>query len=334
MMDREEQTQEKNTQVVESYTVEEVAQLLHLAESTIYKYAKEGLLEEVHDPFLKYKMSRKRVFTKESVLRLKETLEQSSSEGYLNFNTFCQRLNMSPYKMRNLLAEYKITLKQGRHGLHKRYVVTPEVEHQILDILESDERYARDLFFNKKLDIALYQAFQDPQRAVYRVTRNKGWGFFMPMGFVPFEEAVSRHQLTPVYNIHQPLKHGTYSIELRFPLDDLSTIFPLIDVLYETIGIENLQMYRIKDTLRFKLKNNQWAITNTESFKVIENYIQEGELHIQDGMITTISTDKRLSVRLTNGVYQQLRKYSEQHKFDENQAVNQILKSYFANLDK
>lgn len=177
-----------------SYTKKEVAELLGIAESTVYSLARQGKLEVIPDP---HRIRRSTQYTFNSVQTLMNERNVGKNTGK-SVRDFAIEIGVAKNKIYPLLQEMHLEVETvSLSEVRKQYYLPIETQNILREhFQQSNYRGSRNDFYSKELDVALYQSFTSENGQTLRVTCNKEleWGFYLTSGnWIGYKEAVDAY---------------------------------------------------------------------------------------------------------------------------------------------
>lgn len=301
---------------VETYTIQQVMELLDVSRKTVYNLAEKGHLQIIEYP---YHTSFQRRYTKSSVAQYLENREK-----YVPIIKIANEFGVIKQKVFNLAITNNLPYSIDEiHFKRKTAVVTKEVANQLRTLLENKETTVdtsrkSDFVYN---GYALYQPFIATDGAFYRLfvdenDSRKKWGFYVNNTFLPFA-AARKSNFEPVYHLSdQPAIKSSYAVFECVSYDNNTRHF--LDLLYQQVGIRNLYVHQlpggklgihVKDAVLIIEENTDSKLSSSwieQSIVSGEAYIEGNELHINGShkiyskymSIKTIRTIEQLAAEL------------------------------------
>lgn len=315
---------------LETITVKEAALELNLSESTIYNYVKDGILQEKNSELLNDKIR----ITKASVQQLSNNAKEHLGESGISLNLFAKRMNITKSRLQQLIEAHDIPIQKIKHGKREQYYITNEIQETIYNILLQSEHFPKTPFFNSRKNIALYQAFTSKvNHNTYRIERiDNVWGIRTPTGILPFEIAESRYELIPNYSLRQRIRNAHNSVTIRLGLQH-EHFYALIDTLYATFGIDNLQFqYASDQELLVFVKATTYKLqTQQEQILFINNYLEGGSVTVEGQNISVKSFDSTFTVTISYEQIQTLTKLARESNLTEKKYLEALIKNHLIN---
>lgn len=317
----------------ETYTASQAAQMLGVTRQTIYKYGKEGILEEIKYP---HNLSIRKVYTKESVKRLIEKLTtQESDNNRISITQLSKEWNIERNKLYNIIKSNQLPYVVDReHFSRPTTVISLEVKNRIEEILKEQQsrpslKHAKLDFSKPNCNIAIYQKFFDGNGEVRRIIRKVEngkvhWGFLVSDGFLPYKKAINYGYRT-AYPLSQTpaTKNNGYS-KFKVPKYEAIT-FDFLDFLYQECGINNLYIEDLNQSeMNIHVKENEILITPAGlpfTDEWLNEHIIEGEISITESSIIFGSNRKYTTVSMQVDIYTKLQEIAIEKKCSMNELI-------------
>ncbi|MED3709532.1 hypothetical protein P4502_09870 [Peribacillus frigoritolerans] len=116
--------------------------------------------------------------------------------------------------------------------------------------------------------------------------------------WLPFDEGIKEYQLKPVYPIHQSnLEYKGY-VQLEIPKDAV-VLYPFVDYLYETWGMENMRLREQDHTILLFIRAGERPLTTKGFFAVnILPFLIKGDTYNEEGHLIFRSSYRKTSLEL------------------------------------
>ncbi|MES1042581.1 helix-turn-helix domain-containing protein [Peribacillus simplex] len=314
---------------VEWYTQKEVADLLGVSKATVYHYGKQKKIIKILDPHRLHKEAR---YQKAEVDRL--VSEKHSLPTGMSPNDVAKKLGLSVQSVYKYIQDGSIKAKAVPYGDERTiYVISETAYEEAAELLKPSEsqRPKRFEYYQSSQDIVLFQKFHSSKVPEARVIRNKDneWGFYLPniQKWLPFEEGLREYQLKPVYPIHQSTLENKGYIQLEIPKDAV-VLYPFLDYLYETWGMENIRLREQDHTILLFIRAGERSLT-TKSFNVADilPFLTKGEIYNEEGILILRSSYRKTSLELPIDLLESMTKLAEQEGISMSKWVEQKLSS-------
>lgn len=325
-----------------TYSLTEVCELLNVAESTVYSYARKGDIESAPNPYNVNPSARYIKSTVDAYIASQKA-EQGIIQGK-KIKELVEQLKIPRQRLVGLIEKHHIPVHKIVHK-GRPLILIPEESaedlEKIVAALPQKNKQAKSDFYLPSHDLALYQFVKDSEGKLCRVKRDFGiWGleyetvnfetYFQPLFDVDGTLAV---KVEAVYPIHkETFKSQGYA---HFKVSEEETeLYPWIDYFYTHFGIENLYIDDSeKDFISLYIKQHRLDLTLAPLPSAIEDFkeiaLQEGDVvHILDELFIIPST-RRISAMISLTNYTQLKQIEETEHRELSDVLNGILTEYF-----
>lgn len=314
----------------ESYTTQEVANILGVSKVTVYQYAKQGKIRKIIDPFKnvnKTRYVRKEVDELVEARRLKQT--------GISVSEAAQKLCVTKQKIYSLIKDGILEAQEIYiSDDSKRLVIQEEhLEHAKKWLEEQkNRRAAKWEFYDRDYDIALYQMFESKDGQGYRLMKNdKGdWGFYLPPHtWISYKEAVKTMFVAPNYSIHQKtLRSSKFYVDFTLPRDNPSS-YVIIDAFYIAAGVENLRIREELDTILVSIKEGKYEVPEgyQGQLEIMEG-VRCGECLEKDGQIVICSNYKRQYFDLPGKYVEEILLEAGNQQLTQHELLEKIIAEY------
>lgn len=313
-------------------TVKEAAETLHLSESTIYNYVKDGILKATESPF-----ADKIRITMESIQQFQQKNNEEIEGPGISLNSLAKRMNITKARLQKIIEAHNIHIPKTMHGKREQYQISDEIQEQIYKILLESNHFPKTPFFNSRKNIALYQAFTSKiNQNVYRIERvDDTWGIRTPSGILPFENAKARYELVPNYSLRQRVRNSISTVTIRLPLDN-EYFYTLIDTIYATFGMDNIQFKYFKDQeLWIFVKASTYKLqTPKEQVLLMNNFLDDGIITIDNHNITLSSFDITVTVTLSKDLIPKFNTLTKQSNLTYKQYIEKLIKEHLSQANE
>ena len=304
----------------EWYTQQEAAELLNVSKATIYHYSKQGKIRKIPDPRRYHREAR---YYKEEIDQM--VMEREQQPKGLSPSDVANKLGLSVQSVYKYIQEGTINALEVPYGDERfHYVITNEDFEKAKAILKPTgvSRIRRAEYYDSAHDIGLFQLFHTQMNLHARVMKNDKhqWGFFLQnyQKWVELEEGIQRYGLKPAYSIHQSNLESKGHVYLRVPKDE-DILYPFIDYLYKTWGIENAGIRDRANAVFISIKAGARPLPQSFSFEQLIPFIQEGTIDSDGALLVLESGYRKTSVELPVEMLNTIRQLAEQ----ENQTMSE-----------
>lgn len=312
------------------YTKQQVADLLGIANVTVYNYAKQNKIRKVPDPHHAMREAR---YYKEEVDALVEQRKQAQVEGY-STSDVSKDLGISQQKIYQLIDDHQLKVHKVPYGDERiRYVIPEETLSWIKYEIErtAPTRGIRSEFYDSTLDISLYQLFTSSERAESRVVRNsdREWGFYSSSHtWIPYADAIKQFKYTPAYSIHRPSLKASGYTDFILPKDnEVSYVF--LDFMYRRRGVENIRLREHNDHLALSIKSGPIQVLDVPSAltTTIQSFLEGGAGNVlfEEEEWIFVSGYRKTSIELPVTMLDTLRLLAKKEQITTNELVEQAI---------
>lgn len=301
------------------YTRIEILEKLGISNNRFYTLLKNGKIREIPNPGNSRKRS---LYYAEDVDKLKNEMELYSK--FIMITELAKELDINKARIKRISQLLKIdyiSVQDSIVGKGERILFSQENADNLRHYFKTEEASTlvsktkfsdTSAFYDKELNIALFQLFYSPRTAdqSQRLIKQKGkWGFIEPGNkeFIPCEYAMSHLGYFKEYevNIQSSISETSpLSSQLQFELNVLNEEEMLIlDTLYQISGVNNLRLeahplienhiyvYAVKDTIM--LEEN---ILDQLDLPLWQSVLKRGFLELHGNELFLISPVKRTTV--------------------------------------
>lgn len=318
----------------EWYTQKEVADRLDVSKATVYHYAKQGKIKKISDP---HRLHREARYYKEEVDHM--ALERERYPTGMRPSEVAKQLGLSVQSVYKYIKDGTIKSVEVPFGDERTTYVISEGAFQeakeLLKPLES-ERVRKNEYYDSHNDIALFQYFQSKDSLTARVMKDEkhNWGFYLPyyQKWVEYNEGIEKYGLEPCYGIHiDPFEYKGY-VHINIPTDE-DILYPFIDFIYESWGIENLGIRKHEQSVYISMKAGESPLQNSLSFTLDQliPFVKEGTIEIAEGLFLVQSAYRKTNLELPIKMLDTVKRLAVQENLTMGQwverAINQALKN-------
>lgn len=308
------------------YTKQEVAELLNIAESTVYTLAKKNKIEvEVLPPGV----SRPKRYTQQSVIAFKN--EHQEKPNGLSIHELASKYQVSKQRIYQWIKRLELHTETAIIDKRQCLVLAVADEAILAEALnKKTHKGATTDFYQHLQNIALFQLFKTESGEQYRITRNEQneWGIHVALTneFVLFEEAVTRFGLIPVYTIHQDVIANTTYINFRFPMANRE-VYPFIDQCYANLGVENMHLVVKQSELLLAIKAEHTFLSVCETaIDYLNSHCENAVIEPVDGELQFTLLDKPVTVILREEIHLKLKQLATEENKSFSDIINELLK--------
>ncbi|MFF2590287.1 helix-turn-helix domain-containing protein [Peribacillus butanolivorans] len=314
---------------VEWYTQQEVAGLLGVSKATVYHYAKQKKISKIADP---HRIHREARYEKAEVDQLVN--EKKLHPTGMRPTEVANKLGLSVQSVYKYIQEGVIKAEVVPFGDERTiYVISETAYEEAAGILKPSEsqRPKRFEYYHSSQDIVLFQKFHSSKVPEARVIRNKDneWGFYLAniQKWLPFEEGIREYQLKPVYPIHRSTLEYKGYVQLEIPKDAV-VLYPFVDYLYETWGMENMRLREQDHTIVLFIRAGERPLTTKGFFAAdILPFLIKGDIYNEEGHLIFRSSYRKTSLELPIDLLESMTELAEQEGISMSKWVEQKLSS-------
>lgn len=321
-----------------TYSRQEVADLLGISKVTVYHYAKQKKIIKVPDP---HKVMREAHYFKEEVDKLAEEKNKNKTVGY-STSQLSRKLGVSDQKIYALINENNLHVNKIPYGDERFIYDIPEetanwIEKEL--VRTAPTRGNRSEFYDSNLDVALFQRFSSKDQQSIRLKRNHlgEWGFYSAsLSWIPFEKGINEYGYVADYSIHRPLikVKGKGYTDFILPKNYEYTFF-LLDFIYENRGIENIRLREYDNHLALSVKSGLMQILGPldKRFPIdlLDSFLTNGgagEVLFYEDEWHFISGYRKTSIELPIAMLGNLKKVADQEEQNINEIIEKAIKQY------
>lgn len=311
----------------EWYTQKEVADRLGVSKATVYHYGKQGKIKKIADP---YRLHREARYYKEDVDRL--AMEREQHPTGMRPSEVAKQLGLSVQSVYKYIKDDTIKALEVPFGDERTtYVISEEAFEEAKELLQftESERVRKNEYYESSHDIGLFQLFQSADNLIARVMRNKekDWGFYLPnyQKWVDYEEGIERYALKPCYGIHKdPFEYKGY-VHIKISKGE-DILYPFIDFIYESWGIENLGIREHDLWVHISLKAGEVPLTELPfALEHLLLYVKEGTIEIAEGLVIVRSAYRKTNLELPIKILDKVKQLAEKENMTMSQWVERAI---------
>lgn len=319
------------------YTRKQVAELLGISESTVYRYANEGQIRTVPNP---YSMRNQTIYYSEEVDALaKDRAELNALNEDLTIPQLAKRLGTSRQHIDHFIKTNQLQVKRIQVGNRIRIALPLEtierVTHLYQESLNNSAKYKKHLYYNEKYQIVLFQAFQSLDGRLFRVgVQEDEWGLYDDKNgiFIRYEDAITQSsiQAKPLYSIQsQRTSREANYLLLSLP-KNVEVSWAIFDYFLAAVGIDSISIRQLEHHIELSVKQgiislSNYPFPNEMTVEKINLYLREGELAINDCELFLIGRYQKTSFMVQRNFLQALQHEAEQANMSASDLLNQIL---------
>lgn len=336
------------------YTRMEILEKLGISNNRFYTFLNNGWIREVPNPANSRKSA---LYYAEDVDRLKHQKELYSK--YSMITDLARELDTNKAKIKRVSQRLNInyiSVKDSIVGKGERILFSPEDADKLRYYFATEETRSvgsktnfadTAAFYEKELDIALFQPFFSPRTAEQSqrlIKQNGKWGFIESEHneFIPYEHAMSHLGYFKEYEVSKRKQSNKekettpVSMQLQFELNALNEDdMKILDILYQTTGIHCLRLEA------HPLKDNHIFVYAVKAVVMMEDELLEGldlsywrsrlkrgfiELHANE--LFLISPVKRTTVLFELPIHQQVIERVDALNMTVNDYINKAVENY------
>lgn len=312
------------------YTKEEVAKLLNIAESTVYRYAEQGKIQAEPNP---YRMKKSTRYTKESV----EQFLQSKKADGITVDDLAKKLKISKARIYQLLQQNDdLDIIKIPYGVNNYKYLIPESTQKAISkqLRKKKSKGAKKDFYNSQYNIALFQLFKNDYGKSYRIFKSESneWGLYLngSNNFVDFKTSLEALKIEPSYTLNNrsSLKSNGYG-HFEIPKDESG--FSFIDYFYQHIGINNMFVNEKNETIELFLKEtnipiDKCPLPNDVSLDIITSI--EGDIYIDENNLHILKGHKSITLSLSLPTIKLLQSFVESHDLTASEVTENAILEY------
>ncbi|MCQ6275349.1 helix-turn-helix domain-containing protein [Bacillus sp. V3B] len=317
----------------EWYTQKQVAERLGVSKATVYHYAKQGKIRKIADP---HRLHREARYYKEEVDRLAE--DKKGHPTGMRPSEVAKQLGLSVQSVYKYIKDGTIQAVEVPFGDERTtYVISDEAFQETKELLQSSEtdRVRKSEFYDSTHDISLFQYFQSTDSVAARVMRDEehNWGFYLPyyQKWVEYKEGIEKYGLEPCYGIHADSFDYKGYVHLQIPKGE-DILYPFIDFIYESWGIENLGVREQEQSVYISMKAGEMPIQNSVPFPLDQliPFVQEGTIEMVEDFLLVQSAYRKTNLELPIKMLDMVKQLAEQENITMSQwvkrAIHHVLK--------
>ncbi|WP_282156012.1 helix-turn-helix transcriptional regulator [Cytobacillus gottheilii] len=315
------------------YTQAEVAKKLGVSKATVYHYAKEGKIKKIPDPHRIHRNVRYETSEVDELAKMREEQPKGRKPSEL-----AKELGMSVQSILKHIRTGTIVAKEVPFGDERiSYIFSDEqyIEAKKKLTPKISKRIRKTEYYNADFDIALFQLFRTSGGEEARVTKEEdAWGFYLvkQQTWVPFQSGISDYQLSKRYPIHQDLMDPKGYVHFEIPFKEETLLYPFIDYLYEVWGVENVRLREKDETVYIYIKSGNRPFNHEIlSFTKLLQFVIEGHIYLEDGLLVTESTYTKTSLELPKSMHERVKKEANAVDLTYSQWVEKVIKEHLAN---
>ncbi|WP_394237393.1 helix-turn-helix domain-containing protein [Niallia oryzisoli] len=317
-----------SAEINEWYTQKQVAELLGVSKATVYHYAKQGKIRKIADP---HRLHREARYYKEEVDRLASEREQYPTG--MRPSEVAKQLGLSVQSIYKYIKDRTIKAVEVPFGDERtNYVISKEAFLEAKELFQSleFERVRKNEYYDSNYDIALFQYFQSQDSTAARVMKDEelNWGFYLPyyQKWVEYNEGIEKYGLEPCYSIHADSFDYKGYVHLQIPKGE-DILYPFIDFIYETWGIENMGIREQEQSVYISMKAGEIPLSNSIPFSLSQllPFIQEGTVEIAGDFLIVRSAYRKTNLELPIKMLDKVKELAEQENITMSQWVEKVI---------
>ncbi|HFJ9429665.1 helix-turn-helix domain-containing protein [Bacillus cereus] len=300
----------------------------YMQKVTNYHYAKQNKIRKMADP---HRLHREARYYKEEVDRLASEREQYPTG--MRPSEVAKQLGLSVQSVYKYIKDGTIKAVEVPFGDERtNYVISEEAFLEVKDLFQSleSERIRKNEYYDSNYDIALFQYFQSQDSRVARVMKDEelNWGFYLPyyQKWVEFNEGIEKYGLEPCYEIHKDALDYKGYVYIEIPKGE-DILYPFIDFLYESWGIENVGIREQEQGVYISMKAGEISLQHSISFNLDQliPFIKEGTVEIAEGLFIVRSAYRKTNLELPINMLDEAKQLAEKKNLTMSQWVEQVI---------
>ncbi|WP_088069010.1 helix-turn-helix domain-containing protein [Gottfriedia luciferensis] len=293
----------------EIVTTNEVVELLGISKQTIYNYVKAGKLKLVYED---WQIDGTMKFYLKDINLLKS--QNIKPDGLTVLET-ANLLGVSKASIHQYIRNGKVTSnKINFKGRLTVFIPTEEVEK----LKVSNKNNAkRKTFFTKNHEFILFGLYNIPNsNEKARIVEIHDTGEIVAktnMGELLNKEELLTKGFEKSYEVKQTnhsTKRGSITFHFPFPQSINAPIFGIIDEFYKQIGIQNMNLYLVGNTIKIELKPNKLPYHTDQieqDFEILQNCLIDGKLSSRPGYIVLSSNQEQLTTFVKDDIKEKIK---------------------------
>jgi len=316
------------SEINEWYTQKQVAERLGVSKATVYHYAKQGKIRKIADP---HRLHREARYYKEEVDYLASARKQQPTG--MRPSEVAKQLGLSVQSVYKYIKDGTIKSVEVPFGDERtNYVISEEDFLKAKELFQSleFERVRKNEYYDANHDIALFQYFQSPDSTAARVMKDEelNWGFYLPyyQKWVEYNEGIEKYGLEPCYEIHKDILDYKGYVHIQIPKGE-DILYPFIDFLYESWGIENVGIREQEQGVYISLKAGELSLPQSIPFNLdlLIPFIKEGTIEIAEGLFIVRSAYRKTNLELPIKMLDEVKQLAEKKNLTMSQWVEQVI---------
>ncbi|MBQ0139001.1 MAG: hypothetical protein KBT36_06875 [Kurthia sp.] len=334
------------------YSRKEILETLGISNNRFYTFLNNGWIREIPNPANSRKSA---LYYAEDVDRLKNQMELYSK--YIMITELVKELKTNKARIKRISQRLKIdyiTVHDSIIGKGERILFSQEDANKLRHYYATEETRTvsskthfadTSAFFDKELNIALYQPFFSPRTVdqSQRLIKQAGkWGFIEAENneFIPYEYAMSHLGYFAEYEVnmrkHSISKSSPVSSQLQFELNVLQEEdMQILDILYQISGVNNLRLeaHPLKENHINVYAVKDIVMVEDELLEVLDlpawqSRLKQGYLEVNHNELFLISPVKRTTVLFELPTHLQITEKAELSNKTVNDFINEAVEHY------
>lgn len=266
----------------EYVTTDEAAKILSVSTQTIYKYEKENKLTSLYDH--KWRMRKTKLFKREDV----EQLKQEFNKPGLTTGEAAEKVGVTSATILSYIKREQLRAFKSRYKGKDLYFIKEDDLNEFLSSSEfqnQEKKRERKQFYDKDLGYVLYQSLHSEKGQFARILALDGEGKVVTSDGESLTLQQAKEQgFTPVNDILDhpySTKRGYAKFRFVKPHNIVSTIYDIIEALYQYAGPQNIRLNSEDEYIVVEVKPVSLPFTKEKDQSVInliEHYIIEGKV--------------------------------------------------------
>ncbi len=314
----------------------EIAELLEVSEATVYKYIREGKIV----PFnLKdWQIDKEYRFSYEEVEKVKQTMEVKP--GFTS-KEVAERVGCSTQTVLRYIKEGKLKSERLMYrGLERNFIS----EESLLAFEKEYKNTTKTHFVKDKC--YLFQSFKLKEEGAASTLKEKwkarvmdldekgnGYAITVDEGIISLEELFQNYE--PFYPVQQKksiLKKGTAIFTFAKPTHINSSIYQLIEVIQSHVGINNIRITNLDDSIILEMKPTFLPfgiMEEQDRIDLLKNHLKEGKLIQRENEIYIDSDIETVQTHISTKLKEVIQEEAKRRNMSLADLINEHLEKSF-----
>lgn len=322
------------------YTKDKISQLLGISKNTVYKYARQGIIEPVPNPF---NLRKETVYYCKQVDELAaQRIDTVKYTDEYSIPMLAKELKTTRQTIEHIIKANKLEINEFSVGKRTRIslpdATVQTIKKEFANNTQLHSKSAKKLYYNQIHDIALFQPVNASDGATYRVSIKEGvWGIFFGQGLFLSLDELQHHptiSIRPGYSI-QSAKIINEQSYVHFKLSRSNTIsLILFDYFLSTVGIGNVLIqckneYFILSVKQQLISVSKYPLPDQLNETVIQDFIVEGDIKLLNDELFLIGNYQKTSIHLNRQLIDPLMNEADNLNISMSDLINLILKERY-----